>query len=51
LISRHQGMVVVLRGHNNPRSKSVGLVAGILALPISPLGWIHAASKAFRPLF
>jgi hypothetical protein len=44
-------MVVVLRGHNNPGLKSVGLVAGILALPISPVGWIHGASKTFRPRF
>jgi hypothetical protein len=44
-------MVAVIRGHNNRGPKSVGVVAGILALPISPVGWIHIASKTFRPLF
>jgi hypothetical protein len=44
-------MVAVLWGHNNLRPKSVGAVASILALPISPMGWIHAAGKTFCPLF
>jgi hypothetical protein len=44
-------MVAVLRGHSNPGPKSVGVVAGILALPILPVEWIHAAGKTVRPLF
>jgi hypothetical protein len=51
LISCHQDMVAIFRGHNNPGPKSVGVVAGILALSILPVGWIHAARKTFRPFF
>jgi hypothetical protein len=44
-------MVALFRGRDNPGPKSVGVVASILALPISPVGWTHAAGKTFRPLF
>jgi hypothetical protein len=43
-------MVALLRGHNNLGPKSVGVVASILALPILPVGWIHAVGKTFHPL-
>jgi hypothetical protein len=42
--------VALLRGHNGTRPKSVGVVAGILALPLSPMEWIHVVGKTFGPL-
>jgi hypothetical protein len=43
--------VALLWDHNNIRPKSAGVVAGILALPLSPMGWIHTVNKTFGPLF
>ena len=54
LPSGHEGF---FRGHNNSRLELVGVVASILALPLSPMGWIHAIGKmsfhsfAFQYLF
>ena len=47
----------LLQGHNNTRLESVGVVAGILTLFLSPMGWIHVVGKmsshsyAFQNLF
>jgi hypothetical protein len=38
-------MVAILRGYNHTRLESAGVVAGILALSLSPMGWIHAVGK------
>jgi hypothetical protein len=43
-------MVALLWGHIGPRPKSVGVVAGILVLPLSAMEGIHAAGKTFRLL-
>jgi hypothetical protein len=37
--------VALLRGYNHIRLESVGVMAGILALSLSPMEWIHAVSK------
>jgi hypothetical protein len=43
-------MVALFPGYNGPRPKSVGVVAGILALSLSVVGRIHAVGKTFHPL-
>jgi hypothetical protein len=35
----------LLQGYNDTKLESVGIVAGILALPLSPMGWIHVVGK------
>ena len=38
-------MVALLRGVIRRRIESTGALVGILALPLSPMGWIHAVGK------
>jgi hypothetical protein len=38
-------MVALLRGHNKAKIQSTGAVAGILVLPLLPMGWIHVIGK------
>jgi hypothetical protein len=45
MLSCHQGVVALLRGYNYTRLESVGVVASILALSLSPMGLIHAIGK------
>jgi hypothetical protein len=38
-------MVALLQGHIRGGIESTGAVVGILALPLPPMGWIHAVGK------
>jgi hypothetical protein len=38
-------MVALLRGHDRGGIESAGALVGILALPLPPMGWIHAVGK------
>jgi hypothetical protein len=38
-------MVALLRGHDRAGPKSTGALVGILALPLPPMGRIHAVGK------
>jgi hypothetical protein len=40
-------MVALLRGHIRGGIGPVGALVGILALPLPPMGWIHAVGKFF----
>jgi hypothetical protein len=44
-------VVTLLRGYNHTRLESVGIVAGILALLLSPMEWIHVVGKMSFPSF
>jgi hypothetical protein len=41
----HSSMVALLEGHNQAGTESTGALVGILALPLPPMGWIHAVGK------
>jgi hypothetical protein len=38
-------MVALLWGHDRAGIESTGVLVGILALPLPPMGWIHAIGK------
>jgi hypothetical protein len=38
-------MVALLRGHDRVGIESIRALVGILALPLLPMGWIHAVGK------
>jgi hypothetical protein len=38
-------MVALLRGHIRGGVEPIGALVGILALPLPPMGWIHAVGK------
>jgi hypothetical protein len=38
-------MVALLRGHIRRGTQPTGALVGILALPLPPMGWIHAVGK------
>ena len=40
-----QGVVTLLRDNNHTRFELFGAMAGILALLLSPMGWIHVVGK------
>ena len=48
LLFKHGGS---LPGPRHARIESTGALIGILALPILPMGWIHAICKLFVHLF
>jgi hypothetical protein len=50
-------VVALFQGYNNTRLELVGVVAGILALPLLLMGWVYVVGKksfhsfAFQNLF
>jgi hypothetical protein len=44
-------VVAILWGYNHTRLESIGVVAGILALALLPMGWIYAVGKKSFHLF
>jgi hypothetical protein len=39
--------MALLWGHDRAGIESTGALVGILALPLLPMGWIHAVGKNF----